>query len=52
MCGIAGVAGSDDIERSRLMTSAMLGELARRGPDDERIATWNSAIRSAVGDLR
>jgi asparagine synthase (glutamine-hydrolysing) len=55
MCGIAGVAGSDDIERSRLITSVMLGELARRGPDDERIATWNSALlgcrRLAIFDL-
>jgi asparagine synthase (glutamine-hydrolysing) len=44
MCGIAGVAGFDDLERPRAITSAMIGELARRGPDDERIATWNKAV--------
>ncbi len=55
MCGIAGIVGLQEGERPGAQISAMLGALARRGPDDEGVHTWARATlahrRLAIIDL-
>ncbi len=55
MCGIAGFAGPDDVQRRLLAVRAMLASLVRRGPNSEGIQCWpNVALghrRLAILDL-
>ncbi len=55
MCGIAGIAGQSLTEVDVETSIPMLRALARRGPDDEGIATWPAAMllqrRLAVLDV-
>ncbi|MGB7201535.1 MAG: asparagine synthase (glutamine-hydrolyzing) [Pyrinomonadaceae bacterium] len=55
MCGIAGVIGFKDKSAARDRVATMLHVLERRGPDDEGIESWNSAVlghrRLSVFDL-
>ena len=55
MCGIAGVIGFKDKRAARDRVATMLHVLERRGPDDEGIESWNSAVlghrRLSVFDL-
>ncbi|MEA2176411.1 MAG: hypothetical protein QOD00_4003 [Blastocatellia bacterium] len=55
MCGIAGLAGENDVRRAAESVSLMVCELARRGPDGEGVEAWPRAVlghrRLAIFDL-
>jgi asparagine synthase (glutamine-hydrolysing) len=55
MCGIAGVAGFTDSRWAETTMEAMVGALARRGPDAVGVERWRGAIlghrRLAILDL-
>ena len=55
MCGIAGVAGLRDAREAGRAVCAMVGALARRGPDGEGVAAWDDVTlghrRLAIFDL-
>ena len=55
MCGIAGIAGENFSDTTAASIRPMLQALARRGPDDEGVARWPSALlaqrRLAVLDV-
>jgi asparagine synthase (glutamine-hydrolysing) len=55
MCAIAGVVGMRDRRSSAACAQAMIGTLARRGPDGEGLEQWNDATfahrRLAIFDL-
>jgi asparagine synthase (glutamine-hydrolysing) len=55
MCGIAGIVGDLDSSLAQSAVKKMVSALARRGPDDEGIETWNNAVlghrRLAIFDL-
>ena len=55
MCGLAGVVGDFDGERSRSTVSAMMMSLRRRGPDGEGLEQWPRATlghrRLSIFDL-
>jgi asparagine synthase (glutamine-hydrolysing) len=55
MCGIAGIAGKFEREQALGEVDAMIGSLARRGPDGEGVEVWDQAIlghrRLAIFDL-
>src|SRR4051794_23666045 len=44
MCGIAGFVGSSASERGEALVRRMLSSLSRRGPNDEGLDVWNSAV--------
>ncbi len=44
MCGIAGIAGFDDADGALKHLGGMLRAIEHRGPDDEGIETWDTAI--------
>lgn len=55
MCGIAGIVGLKDKDTSTRRAGAMLDALKHRGPNDEGLHTWTSAIlghrRLSIFDL-
>ncbi len=55
MCGIAGIVGSADEERTGEAVSAILCALERRGPDDVGTEVWDRAVlghrRLSIFDL-
>lgn len=55
MCGVAGVVGEIDSERSRSIVKAMTTSLRRRGPDGEGLEQWPTATlghrRLSIFDL-
>jgi asparagine synthase (glutamine-hydrolysing) len=55
MCGIAGIVGLADRERSEIAVQKMICALARRGPDSEGMESWDKAVfghrRLAIFDL-
>jgi len=55
MCGLAGVIGDSDRERSRDVVSKMMASLCRRGPDGEGLQQWPIATlghrRLSIFDL-
>ncbi|HLL15992.1 MAG TPA: asparagine synthase (glutamine-hydrolyzing) [Pyrinomonadaceae bacterium] len=55
MCGIAGLAGFDDRRGAEARVRAMVGALARRGPDAEGMHAWDGATlghrRLSIFDL-
>jgi asparagine synthase (glutamine-hydrolysing) len=55
MCGIAGIIGEPDQERSRAVVQSMTQSLCRRGPDGEGLNQWAGAAlghrRLSVFDL-
>jgi len=55
MCGLAGVIGDFDAERSRAVVQAMMACLRRRGPDGEGLEEWPGATmghrRLSIFDL-
>src|SRR6266404_1591649 len=55
MCGLAGIIGDSNGERSRAVVSAMMASLSRRGPDGEGLEQWPSATlghrRLSIFDL-
>src|ERR1700758_838693 len=55
MCGIAGVIGDFDSERSRTIVQIMMTSLRRRGPDGEGLEQWPGATlghrRRSIFDL-
>jgi asparagine synthase (glutamine-hydrolysing) len=55
MCGLAGVIGDADKERSRAIVSTMMSSLRRRGPDGEGLEQWPRATlghrRLSIFDL-
>ncbi|HZI17559.1 MAG TPA: asparagine synthase (glutamine-hydrolyzing) [Pyrinomonadaceae bacterium] len=55
MCGIAGIVGHGERGRAAEACAAMVGALARRGPDGEGMEAWDSAVlghrRLAIFDL-
>jgi asparagine synthase (glutamine-hydrolysing) len=55
MCGLAGVVGDFDRERSRSAVAAMMMSLSRRGPDGEGLEQWPRATlghrRLSIFDL-
>ena len=55
MCGIAGVVGSLDMRAAADAVHRMSAVVARRGPDDEGLETWDGAVlghrRLAIFDL-
>ena len=55
MCGIAGLVGAVDEASALCAVRAMVGELARRGPDGEGVEAWEGAVlghrRLSIFDL-
>lgn len=55
MCGLAGVIGDSNSERSRAAVSAMMVSLRHRGPDDAGLEQWPAATlghrRLSIFDL-
>jgi len=55
LCGIAGVVGDSNSERSRAVVSAMMTALRQRGPDDKGLEQWPEATlghrRLSIFDL-
>jgi asparagine synthase (glutamine-hydrolysing) len=55
MCGLAGVIGDVDSERSRAIVQTMTASLCRRGPDGEGLEQWPGATlghrRLSIFDL-
>jgi asparagine synthase (glutamine-hydrolysing) len=55
MCGIAGIVGYKERVRAAEACAAMVGALARRGPDGEGMEAWGTAVlghrRLAIFDL-
>jgi asparagine synthase (glutamine-hydrolysing) len=55
MCGIAGVIGDSNSDRSRADVSAMMSSLSHRGPDGEGLEQWPAATlghrRLSIFDL-
>src|SRR6266480_1388386 len=55
MCGLAGVIGDSNSERSRAAVSAMMMSLRHRGPDDAGLEQWPGATlghrRLSIFDL-
>jgi asparagine synthase (glutamine-hydrolysing) len=55
MCGIAGLIGEKNESKAQMAVGRMVNALARRGPDDEGIEVWPTAVlghrRLSIFDL-